>query len=1021
MIATLFFSSTITAQKKGTEVSAIVVDEQGIPLSSVNVFGPKGIQTSTDAKGNFKITLLGDDSLVIQKKGYESILLSISSINDKITLKKSPFLASEDDEIKMGVTSKNRRDIIGAVSSIRPNERLNYDNTQFVRDYINGLMLGVRGSSNVRGIGNAIFVIDGVFGRDPNFLNMEEVEQITVLRDANAVALYGSQGRNGVIIINTKRGEANKREINVNLISGFRSPLSLPKYIGAADYMELFNEASLNDGVEADRLPFSSTDIANTRSGVNPFQYPDVDFYSEEYIKSFINTLNLITEFSGGNEKSRYYVNVGWNRLESWEKINPDVNKGTNRFNVRGNIDFRVNDWITSSIDGIAIVSSNKSAFSSLLNAGTSFKPNDYAPLLPINLLDVNARPESGLVDVLGAAESFDGFLLGATRQFQNNTPVAEALAGGTLNNIFRVTQFNNTINFDLSSITEGLTAKTYLSFDFFDSYREFTRNTYKVYAVEYTIPDPNNPNEEIIVNGWENGKIVGLTEFNENRRDQTRRVTTNNFLSRLGFYGLLNYKRTFSENHSINSTFLAYYNSQQRNNVIQTDRDSHLGFQVTYDFKKKLFADFSGAYLHSIKLPEGNRGGLSPTMGLAYILSEEDFIKDIDFINYFKVKASGGIIKSDIGIDGYFLYDENFSDGSNFVWADGQSSNRRQNVSQGANPDLTFEERVDLNLGFETYLMNSLWLDFNYFRTEIDKQLAFLNAEYPSFYNTFRPQNNFNNNLYTGFELGVNFNKSFKDFTVGVGANILYSQTEALKRSEINEFAYQNRVGRELSTIFGLEDQGFYRESDFTVDGDGNFILNSNLPVPNFGDVQPGDLKYRDQNGDNIIDNDDQIALGQSSSPWTYGVNLNLKYKGFNLFLLGTAQTGATGNKLTGFGQYFSVDGNDKYSEVVLGRWTPETANTATFPRLSSRNNQNNFRSSSFWLYDNSFFRLNRAQLTYEFTDTICEILGVQDFSFNVQGTNIFEISKNRDIRQLNVGSLNQFRTYTFGVRLSF
>ena len=1006
-LALFSFCGVTTAQTKGTQITATIVDEQENPLSTVSIYGSDGTRSTTNAMGQFTITLLDDEAVSIERKGYESKLLNLQDLStgNSIVLKKLPFLASEDDEINMGVVTKDIRDMVGSVSHINTKDRLTYDNTQFVTNYINGLMLGVRGGSDIRGIGNAIFVIDGVIGRNPGFLNTEEVEQITVLKDANAVALYGSQGRNGVIVINTKRGQINKKEVKVNVISGFRQSISLPNYLDSAQYMELFNEASLNDGVNAEDLPFTQDVINNTRSGANPIEFPDVDFYSKEFIKPFVNTLNVISEFSGGNDKSRYYVNIGWNRNESWEKLNPDANKGSNRFNVRGNIDFRINDWITSSLDGIAIISSNKRASSSILNAGPNIRPNEYAPLLPVNLIDINARPDSGLVELLSGANSIDGALLGANQQFQNNTPVAEAIAGGFVDDVFRVTQFNNTINFDLSKVTEGLSAKTYLSFDFFDSYRQFNNNDYRVY-------------EPV----WENNRIVDLTAFGVDEPDQTQNVSTNGFVSRLGFYGLVNYQKTFAKNHSINSTFLAFYNTQKTNGVLQTDRDAHLGFQTTYDFKKKLFVDFTGAYVNSIKLPEGNKGGLSPTFGLAYILSEDDFLKNNEFVNYLKLKATGGIIKSDIGINQYYQYDENYSRGSVFQWADGERSNRRQNISQQANPDLTFEERVDLNLGFESLLMNSLWLEFNYFRTELDKQVGFLDAQYPTFYDTFRPFDNFNKDLYTGFELGVNYNKTFKDFSIAVGANVLYIQTEAAKRSEIREFAYQNRAGRELRTIFGLQDQGFYAESDFSVDTNGNFILNSNLPVPSFGDVQPGDVKYTDQNGDSIIDNDDQVALGQSNSPWTYGVNLNLKYKRLNLFVLGTAQTGALGNKLSGtFNDYYAVNGNDKYSEVVLGRWTPETASTATFPRLSAQNNQNNFRNSTFWLYDNSFFRINRAQLTYEFPVEICDLIGVKDFSFNLQGTNLLEISKNRDIRQLNIGSAPQFRSYTFGARLSF
>jgi hypothetical protein len=776
--------------------------------------------------------------------------------------------------------------------------------------------------------------------------------------------------------------------------------LALPNYLDAATYMDLFNEAQLNDGTDPLLLRFDQDLIQNTRSGLNPTQYPDFDLL--ELAQPFVTTHNVISEFSGGNDKSQYYVNVGWLYNEDWVNINEDISAGTNRFNVRGNIDFQVNDWITSSLDGVFIVNNSRSSRVDLLDAATTFLPFEYAPLIPVNTLDTENNPD--LATLLAGANIFNGNLLGTARQVGDNPPVANAIAGGFQNRVVRGTQFNNSINFDLSRITEGLSAKTYLSFDFFETYTTSIQNQFRTFG------DPT----------FENDKITGLVDFGQDRRDLSENVESNGFITRVGMYALVNYDKTFATNHSINTTVLGYYNSDKRDGRVQTDRDSHLGFQMTYDFKKKLFVDFSGAYVHSIKLPEGNRGGFSPTFGLGYILTEEPFLKDSKFVNYLKLKTTGGIIKSDIGIDGYYLYDENYSDGSGFTWAD-DVSNRRQNISQGANPNLGFEERIDFNVGFESYLMNSLWLEANYFRTELDKQLVFLADQYPSYYDTFRPRDNFNANLYTGFELGLNFNKTFNDFSIGIGANVLYSQTEASKRSETNEFAYQNRQGLELSTIFGLEDLGFYSESDFT-NVNGELVLNDGLPVPNFGAVQPGDIRYADQNGDDIIDQNDNVAIGQSANPWTYGINLNLNYKRFNLFVLGTGQTGGLGNKLSNnFNNYYTPNGADKYSEVVLGRWTPQTADTATFPRLSAQNNQNNFRNSSFWLFDTTFFRINRAQLTYEFTDSICDKLGIEDFSLNLQGTNLFEVGENTNIRQLNIGRDPQARTYTLGIRMSF
>ncbi len=1006
----VFGLSNITmAQTKGVDVKATVVDEQGNPLSGVAVFSPSGDKATSDAKGQFQIPLRSDESVVIEKKGYESELIDMSDLTGNITLVKSPFLASEDDEIKMGVATKVRRDIVGAVSSINTRDRLTYDNTQWVRDYINGLTPGVRGSDNIRGIGSAIFVIDGVIGRDPNILNMEEVEQITVLKDANSVALYGSQGRNGVIVINTKRGQINKKEVNVNIRTGIRAPRALPNYLSSAAYMTLFNEARNNDGLDDF---FAPSLIQEFRTSNNRYKYPDVDLYSNEFVQPFINATSVISEFSGGNEKNQYYVNVGWTSEDAWVDINDDINAGANRFNVRGNMDFKINDWISSSLDGIAVISTSKSSRANLLSEGTTFRPNTYSPFIPVDLVDTSDPTVAGQ---LQAARKFNGFLLGSTQQFGTDAPIALAIAGGYQNTVFRSTQFNNTINFDLDRVTKGLTAKTYVSFDFYDSYNLSINNDYKTY-----------------VPGWEGDRVTnfGINNvdplnpfadnsgiFGEDLKDIKENVSTNGFVSRFGIYGLINYETNFAKDHSLSTTFLGYYNSQKRNDVIQTDVDAHLGFQMAYDFKKKLFFDFSGAYVNSLKLAEGNRGALSPTSGVAYILSEEPFLKDSKFFNYLKLKASGGIIKSDQGIGGYYLYDANYSDGNNFKWADA-NANSRQNISQGQNLDLGFEERIDLNIGFESYLMNSLWLEFNYFKTELDKQVDFLDAQYPSYYNTFRPYDNFNKNEYTGFEIGMNYNKTYNDFSVGIGANVLYSQTKALKRSELNEFAYQNAVGRELSSILGLVDQGFYAESDFDTAGN----LNAGQPIPNFGNVQPGDIKYQDQNGDNIIDNNDRVEIGQSSSPWSYGVNLNLKYKAFNLYILGTGQTGAVRDKLhDDYNNYYGVNGDVKYSEVVLGRWTPETADTATFPRLSSQNNSNNFQTSSFWLFDTSYFTINRAQLTYEFNDNLINKLGMEDLSLNLQGTNLLEIAKNKDIRQLRIGATPLTRSFTLGVRASF
>ncbi|MDX1283359.1 MAG: SusC/RagA family TonB-linked outer membrane protein [Draconibacterium sp.] len=992
----LCFSVTAEAQRSGTDISATVVDEQGNPLEGVKILAPKGISTTTDGNGKFTINAKGAQAIVVEREGYDSEVINTAEITGTISLNKSILLASERDVIKMGIKTTTKREMVGAASSVTPKDHMTYDNTQWVKNYIQGMLVGVKGSSNIRGLGNALFVIDGVIGRSPDILNMDEVDQITVLKDANAVALYGNQARNGVIIINTKRGKTNTKIANVNIQYGLKQPISLPKYLGSVQYMELYNEARMNDGFDAYYAP---TLIDEYRNSSNRYRYPDIDFYSTEYLRETANTANVLTEFSGGNERTRYYINMGWKYGQSLVALNPDVNKGSNRFNVRGNIDFQVTDWIKSSVDVVAIINTDKRAHENVLNFGTTFKPNDYAPLLPVSMID--ASSDEQLAAQLEAARTYDGMLLGGSQIYKENAPIGSIIAGGYQNDMFRSTQFNNSIDFDLDMITEGLSAKTYLSFDFYDAYELSINNKFSVY-------EPM----------WEGDKIIGLTPYGDvDQKDLTENVKTNQFITRLGFYGLLNYQKTFSEDHSVNATLMGYMNSHKQEGVVQANNNAHVGLQVSYDFKKKLFADFSGTYINSIKLPEGNRGGFSPTVGLGYILSEEDFIEDVDFIDYLKLKASGGILKSDLGINGYYLYNETYKDGSWFNWADGLS-NREKDISQGENMLMTFEERIDLNVGLESYLFNSLWFEFNYFNTSFDKQLTTLDNKYPSFYNIFKPYDNYNKDTYKGFELGLNYTKNINDLTVSLGGNVLYAQSEVTERDEIYEYDYQYRTGKPVNAIFGLVDNGFYSAGDFTTNANGSLSLNENLPVPSYGAVQPGDIKYIDQNNDGLIDNNDRKEIGQSGNPWSYGANFRIKYKGLSLFVLGLGEFGGEANMSN---DYYWVDANDKYSETVLGRWTPETANSATFPRLSSNDNKNNFRTSTFWMYNNSFFDIKRAQLTYEFSENICQKIGMSNLSVNVAGANLLQIAENRDIRQLSIGGNPQFRYFTLGLRTSF
>nr|WKN37354.1 SusC/RagA family TonB-linked outer membrane protein [Tunicatimonas sp. TK19036] len=923
------------------------------------------------------------------------------SQGETVVLESNSTSLLANDTIDLGFTEKSRKDIVGSVSAIRPESYLQYDNTQWVRDALLGRITGLSGSDNIRGLmGSAMIVVDGIPGRSIDLLNSEEIEQITVLKDANAVAQYGAMGRNGVIVVTTKRGSSKFRRANVIVNYGVREPIALPRYLGSADYMQLYNEARLNDGLDS---AFSQQQISNFRNSTNPYRYPDVDFYSSEYLKLRTSYTNVLAEFSGGSENTQYYVNLGYNNIGSLVRLNPEANAGSNRFNVRGNIDFKVNDFISSSLDVVSIISSTKTAQSDLLLQGTTRKPHIFAPLLPVSMIDT-LRNET-LSGQVRAANMYNGSLLGGSQAFQDNTPIANVLAGGYQEYISRVTQVNNSINFDLSKVAEGLSAKTYISFDFYNTYALSVNNTFSIY-------EPT----------WSNDTIVALNRLgDQDQKDLTENAETQGFVTRYGFYGMLNYDKQIAEKHSLNASLIGFANNMYFREQAQPQKNAHVALQASYNYDDKLLLDFSSAYVNSVKLPEGNRAKFSPTVGLAYILSEEDFINNANWLNYLKLRASAGTINSDLGIWDYFLYREVYAqNGGGYGWADG-FSNQATRIQQGQNNDFGYEQRKDINIGFEAILFNRLWVEMNAFQIDIDNQVTRLNNQYPSYYEDFMPYSNYNLDRFKGVEFGLNYSEYFGQVKADIGARVMYANSDRIRVDEKYDDAYQNRQGNPIDAYWGLEDQGFYATDDFNEDGS----LKDGMPAPAYGDVQPGDIKYQDQNNDGVVNDQDEVNIGRWRAPWTYSTNMRFEYKGLSLFVLGVGETGSQSilnNNPTGnYGDYYWVDGNDKYSEVVLNRWTPETAQTATFPRLSSQQNNNNFRNSTFWLYNNSFFRIQRAQLTYQLPNTWVNNINMEHISVYVAGSNLLEFAKNKDERQLIIGSEPMYRYFSVGLRAKF
>ena len=279
---------------------------------------------------------------------------------------------------------------------------------------------------------------------------------------------------------------------------------------------------------------------------------------------------------------------------------------------------------------------------------------------------------------------------------------------------------------------------------------------------------------------------------------------------------------------------------------------------------------------------------------------------------------------------------------------------------------------------------------------------------QYPNYFSDLVPYTNYNSDKRSGLEMMLNINRQLGELEFNLGVNAVYANSKAVKRDELYADDYQNRTGKPVDAIFGLASIGFFAdETDI-----------ENSPVQVFGAVQPGDIKYADQNGDDIIDSRDEVEIGKWIAPFNYGIHFSASFKGITLFVRTSGSNGGNGVKTD---NYYWVDGDDKYSEVVLDRWTEGTKNTATYPRLSSLQNNNNCRYSDFWIYESNRFDLEKVQITYDLLRNKSQKTFIRELGIFIRGTNLLTIAKNKNIMELEIGSSPLLRFYGLGLRTSF
>lgn len=910
------------------------------------------------------------------------------------------------DSINVAFRKSDVRDVIVPVSKVNVSELMEKNYNTYSLDNMQALTAGYNGQ--LWNQGEALVLIDGV-PRDANNVLPTEIEDITFLKGASAVVLYGSRASKGVILITTKRGSIAPLKISARANYTMDVAKSFPTYLDGAEYMTLYNQALANDGLSP---KFTDEQIYNTAAGTNPYRYPNQQFYTSDYLNKTKSRYDVTAEFQGGGKFAQFYTNVSYYRQGDFINFGEGKNNYTDRLNVRGNIDLQLSDWASGWVNANATYYNQHGSNSNFWSAASTLRPNRVAPFIPVSFIDpldvnsLNLIENTRNIIHNPAGLPAGDYFLGATQEDQSNA-FADMYSAGYNTWTSRQFQFDAGVKFDLKSILKGLSFKTNFAVDYKTSYSTSLNDQYATFGVNWTQMD-----------GYD---VIGsLTQYGQDKHTGTLNASNSAEQQTIAWNGQFDYVNSWGD-HNLHATLVANGYQQTISGEYHRVSNANLGLQASYNFAHKYYVDLAANAVHSAKLPEGNRKAISPSVTLGWRLTSEDFMKDMDWLDDLRLTAGYTVLNQDLDIAEYFMYKDIFTaTGTWWGWSDANNSIQTSDSQRGGNDELSFVKRKEFNVGLNGALLkNKLTFSVNYFNTTVDGLLAQPDYIYPSYMHTYWPVStfvpyiNYGKNRRQGIDFAIAYNDKAGDFEWGVQAFGQTTTSKNLRVAENVEFEYQRSEGKATDAIWGLECLGYYNSQE---------EIDNAEAKSSFGTVMPGDLKYKDQNGDGIIDSKDQVVLGRWGAKFSGGLNLTLKYRNFTLFAMLTGQFGGNAIKND---TYNWVYGERKYSDVVRGAWTAEkfkNGEMISYPRLTTQSPDNNFRTSDYWMYKTDRLDLARVQITYDFSKSLFGpksiVKGLQIYA---NGNSLLTIAGERDQMERNVDSSPQTRSFTLGAKVEF
>ena len=1002
--------------KKGAPrtVSGVITDNLGEPIIGATVT-IKGTVTGvlTDIDGKYSINTREGEILEFRYIGYNSIEQKVKKSDVmNITLEESNI--NLDDVVIVGYGSQKKESVVSSVNSIKPSEiaipARSLNNT--LAGQIAGVIaiqrsgepgnddadFWIRGQSSYAGGTSPLVLVDGV-PRSMSDIDVDEIESFTVLKDAAATAVYGSEGANGVVLITSKRGRAQKTVVTFNAQYSIATPTRMPELMNSADYLSMWNEASWNDANNPDwtnylanQAPYSSDELNMYRSGVDPDLYPN-SIWTDLLSKHTENQRYTIN-FRGGSEKTRFFVSGAYYQENGIFKSNPlddyDANIGLKRYNLRSNVDMDITPTTKLSVD-------MSGQYKTQNNPGnTSDQIFKHIVLFPTHLVPFLWSDGTAAVCSTDADGRYNPYNLLNYSGYSKGWSAA--------------LQTKATLKQQLDFITKGLSIQGSISFDAdYSSTRKRTMSPAK-----YTV---SGRNEDGSLNKslFAEGSPLGDVSF-----------SATSGTKKIYIEAQLNYARTFGKKHDV--TGVLVYNQKETEyqgskNSSGSDvvgglkllpyRKQNVVARGTYTYDGRYVLEASFGATGSENFAQGNRWGIFPAVGGAWNIHAEKFMqKDniLNILNKLRLRASYGITGNDNTGSDRFVYRELLTDSGSMNLGLNQGTNGGPTKDWGriyentfAAPSLTWEIEKKANFGIDMGLFRGrVDITADYFsnrrenilieRVTIPTATGFRN----------NPWQNFGITTNKGVDASLVVKHNIGDWSFSGRGNITYAVNKIVEKDEIPQaYSWLAQTGTSIGVNKIYVAEGLFTNDDFNIsqnsDGSYNYQLKDGIPTYD-ANVKPGDIKYKDLNGDGTINDNDQTyysGIYPNNPQIVYGFGVNVQYKGIyaGIFFQGVGKASTNLKANTSYFVPFA-NGKDQSSAraEAINHWSannPDNTNVL-YPRLHTNEYANNTLNSTWWYRDGSFLRLKNVELGYQFDKRLVQKWKMQNLRIYVQGSNL-------------------------------